>query len=38
MFIVEFGKFISVEVLIGLTGPLFKKNIAPATAAQWHEL
>ena len=33
MFVVEFGKFISVEVLIGLTGPLFKKNIAAATAA-----
>ena len=33
MFVVEFGRFISVEVLIGLIGPLFKKNIAIPTAA-----
>ena len=33
MFVVEFGRFISVEVLIGLTGPLFKKNIATPRAA-----
>jgi len=33
MFVEEFGRFISVEVLKGLTGPLFKKNIATVTAA-----